>query len=223
MERCMAKLPKWLTPERQEVLARLSLKANLCLKGHPQCENDNHYIEITRKAIITVGWEMVRIPSDTVEKPFGNAMVAVKACAFELRPHQRLMNVLEEDIIREWHRDDTAERLQLKQLQETPLPTGEVGRFGEFINVNTRRRESDPVSHLEHCAKRPSYYVVGQGVDPMTNRRTAMVRVPSTNIELLVKAPSKNQRRKARRYGTGKPETLDKACDAAVQAFWTKT
>ena len=80
---------------------------------------------------------------------------------------------------------------------------------------------------------RPSYYLVGLGVNPFTYKRVALVRIPSTSIHLFVDIPgppiqeiSKNAKRKAARYGKHTVayqtrERLDDMCKLAVRDWWT--
>lgn len=124
-------------------------------------------------------------------------------------------------LIRDWVSDDRADREALWQ-RELQLMHQQPDRKGW-------KRRFDPVSREAFLAQQPPYYLEAVGVSGLTFTRVAKVRIPSTYMRLFVdvakaKAQSKNQRRKARRYGlpVTESETVDERCNLAVKDFWTK-
>jgi len=124
-------------------------------------------------------------------------------------------------LVREWVSDDKAERealwkRELQLMHQMPDRKGWKRRF-------------DPVSKETFLTDRPPYYLEAVGVSGLTFTRVAKVRIPSTYMRLFVdvakaKTQSKNQRRKARRYGITptETETVYDLCNLAVKDFWTK-
>ena len=87
-------------------------------------------------------------------------------------------------------------------------------------------RRFDPIVKERFLESRSSAYVEAVGVSGLTFTRIAKVRVPSSYRRLFVdvadsKLPSKNQRRKGRRYGLTPKEvhTVKELCDLAVKDF----
>lgn len=105
----------------------------------------------------------------------------------------------QEAVIADWKAEDRAEREALLRIERAQIH-GEKGVFG---------RQFDPVQRDIFMASRPGHYLKGLGVSPVTFKRVAKVRVPSTDIHLYVGVsgagelvkPSKNKRRKMRRPG----------------------
>lgn len=126
-----------------------------------------------------------------------------------------------EGLIRDWVLDDRAEadalwRLERARMHRVPDRKFRQGRF-------------DTVQRAEFLAQQPSYYLVAVGVDALTFRPVAKVRIPSTYINLFVdigpalKGMGKNARRKAIRYRGLTPEATEKAgrlIEKAVADWW---
>jgi len=94
-----------------------------------------------------------------------------------------------------------------------------------------RQGRFDTVRRAEFLAQQPPYYLVGTGVDALTFRPVAKVRIPSTYIILFVdigpalQGMSKNARRKAVRYRGLTPEARPKAerlIEQAVKGWWNR-
>ena len=122
-----------------------------------------------------------------------------------------------EGLIREWVAADMAERAaQWKEEQR---------RMHQVPDRRGWKRRFDPVARERFLQARPEFYLEGVGVDALTLTRRAKVRVPSTNIRLLVdvtavRIPSKSARRKARRYRIARQEAIGTLCSMAVRDWW---
>ncbi len=87
-----------------------------------------------------------------------------------------------------------------------------------------RQGHFDPIRRELFLAQQPLYYLVGMGVDALTFRPVAKVRIPSTYVSLFVdigealQGVSRNKRRKALRYG----KTLPKEARANIEALVRK-
>ena len=90
----------------------------------------------------------------------------------------------------------------------------------------------DTIRRERFLATRPDYYVLGMSVDPLTLRRVAYVRIPSTGIGLFVditgavQGVSKSARRKAARYGKSLPPQagmkVEEVIGAAIADWWAR-
>jgi len=135
----------------------------------------------------------------------------------------RLYDIKAEECIRQWIADDRAEaaaawRAERERMHRGP---GHI-RQGRFDSI---RREV-------FLAQQPDYYVVALGVDPLTFRPVAKVRIPSTYVYLFVDITpaverlSRNKRRKAARYGKPLPqeirETVETLAQKAVADWWSR-
>lgn len=111
--------------------------------------------------------------------------------------------VFSEDLIHYWVEDDREERQALRRAEEARMH-------------QDRRRiwrgQFDTTAREVYAAKHPLFYVEGIGMSALTRKPVAKVRIACSTVRLWVELPSKNQRRKARRYGKGSPQ------DAIAQA-----
>ena len=126
----------------------------------------------------------------------------------------------QEAIIADWKAQDRAEREALLKIERAQIH-GEKGVFG---------RQFDPVERDVFMANRPDYYLKGLGVSPVTFKKVAKVRVPSTYVHLYVDLSgtkeagslSKNKRRKMQRYGQEAPAEVNQLCRQAVEHWWAR-
>ena len=126
-----------------------------------------------------------------------------------------------EGVIDSWKAEDTERRNYEWKLEQRAIRDGTYGRYGT---------DFDPVSRDVFVNSRPTYYLVGLGVNPFTYKRVAMIRIPSTSVHLFVdvgpanREVSKNARRKAMRYGKvingALMEQVNLMCLAAVGDWW---
>ena len=124
-----------------------------------------------------------------------------------------------EGLIGDWKADDREERSAWLQLERRVLHLCPDERgWG---------RRFDPVERERFFENRPPYYLEGIGISGLTFHPVAKVRVPSGYTRLYVdvaksKELSKNQRRKAKRYGLPieQVQTIEDLCEAAVDHFW---
>ena len=215
-------LPLWSTPERQAHLVRLFEEhGNECLQGHPVCPDRAHY-ELS---------ETVHVPRYTqTPKTFTgdnrtNEYLREKTrqkLRVEVPGFGRLYDKIAEAAIHSWKAEDTERRVYEWKLEQRHIQDGTYGRYGGSF---------DPVARDVYVNGRPSYYLVGLGVNPFTYKRVALVRIPSTSIHLFVdvgsaiQEVSKNARRKAMRHGRLRNgvlmEKIDELCKLAVADWWT--
>jgi hypothetical protein len=127
-----------------------------------------------------------------------------------------------EGIIDSWKAEDRERRNYECKLEPQQILDGTYGRYGTTF---------DPVARDVFVNSRPSYYLVGLGVNPFTYQRVALVRIPSTFIHLFVDVGtavqdvSKNARCKALRHGKVRNGALmakiDELCKLAVEDWWS--
>jgi len=125
-----------------------------------------------------------------------------------------------EGLIKDWIADDRMERQALWGIEQRAMhDLGERGRFkGRF----------DAIAKDVFFAQQPLYYVEGLGISGLTFKPFAKVRIASSftclhvDISQAIKAVSKNQRRKALRYGKLPNElweSIDQTCSLAVRHY----
>ena len=122
-----------------------------------------------------------------------------------------------EDTVDFWKSEDRDFRSYRNKLEAASLNDGTYGRWGS---------DFDPVALNEHHRVQPVYYLVREGVDGLTLRRIAQIRIPSTYIHLFVDVHGlpekigKNARKKHRLYGKPLPMTRHDALLEAVARFY---
>ena len=121
-----------------------------------------------------------------------------------------------EGLIADWIRDDREQRqaeweAELREMHRIPDRHFRQGHF-------------DTIQRAVFLEQQPLYYLVGMGVDALTFRPVAKVRIPSTYVGLFVdigealQGVSRNKRRKALRYG----KTLPKEASVKIEALVRK-
>lgn len=130
---------------------------------------------------------------------------------------------IQEDLIAEWIQYDR------EQAAGRWLAEAERVHADDPATTPPYGRRFDPVARHEYLAQQPAYFPEGLGPNPLTQRLTAIVRVPSTDVRLHVNVDAarqgqgKNARRKAQRYGKGlSPEgkaDVDRLCYEAVNDY----
>lgn len=201
--------PKWWSPERGEHLAQIMERV-----GEIQLpfEFASTVTSIARK---------VRSGEISLTADLAKALVAIKRRAGR-KFSEAKAQALVDDIVAEWVREDRERDLDLWRLEQNQIH-GEKGVFG---------RTFDPVERDVFLASRPSYYLVGHGVDPTDQHQVfARVRVPSTLHHLFVTAGSptpklsKNRRRKLRRYNgqeVGQADAEHDRLRTGIDEWWAK-
>jgi len=128
-----------------------------------------------------------------------------------------------EGVIREWVLDDRAQAEALWRLERA--------RMHRVPDTRFRQGRFDAVRRERFLAQQPDHYLVATGVDALTFRPVAKVRIPSTYIHLFVdigpalQGMGKNARRKAIRYRGLSKEATDKAgrlIQKAVADWWNR-
>ena len=234
-------MPKWATQERRTRLVQLAqAHKGRCLQGHLPCKDLEHFIHRQVKTQVAsrpvsasdvragravtfpchgVGMvELAQAVSPSAEGVVGPVRVAVQ--------HEELSDrygVVEEQVIESWKQDDRDDRSLDRQEAQQLARTDEVGKFGSIVDPN-RRRRLDPIEMENHIANRPSYYLLGYGLDGQL-RRHATVRIPGTKLTLQVdvsesvQPPSQRKSKWLRRQGIN-PRTAESLIQEAVEAWW---
>jgi hypothetical protein len=220
--------PKWATPARKAQLVRLFQQyGNKCLHGHPVCPDPEHYV--VHREVGVLAWEP-RVETarhrdgEPIRDRDGNAItytVLKPRVVSQTRTEgvSRLFDLKAEEAIRYWVSDDVSQRAaQWREEQRRMHRDQRRIRQGRF----------DTVSREQFLASQPSYYIEALGVDALTFRAVAKVRIPSTGIRIFVDVgdavhkASKSARRKAARYGTPLPKTVDDVAQKAVEEWWAR-
>jgi hypothetical protein len=141
-----------------------------------------------------------------------------KKVAYYSEPYlARLYNKVSEAAIDSWKAEDRDRRSYEWHLEQQQLVDGTYGKYGSRF---------DPVARDVYFQNRPEYYMVGMGVNALTHKRVALIRIPSTFVHLFVDCSdtvqelSKNAKNKWKRYGKvpAMYKTIDDNCKAAVRA-----
>ena len=185
-----------------------------CVHGHRPCPDPLHHYEyfIDGADVVVEATEYIREPAPC--KASDTGFVIVK------KPVKVFRKIHLEGLIDQWKAEDRAKaqalwKRELQLMHQAPDHKGWGRRY-------------DPVSREQFLLSQPPYYLEGVGLSGLTFKRVAKIKLPSTNLRLFVdvakaKVQSKNQRRKARRYGqVTANETLDEVCNLAVKDFWSK-
>jgi hypothetical protein len=224
-ERRVAQPAKWATSERKRQLVELFHRYNnQCLLGHRVCPDPTHYIHHT-----IVGIETVAAPG----KPFrardsdgGHSGPLVPTLVLKTVPVAgmqmcRLYEREEEAAIRQWRSEDISQRAadwreERKRLHREPH------RF--------KQGGFDSITRENYLVERGAFHPDTLTIDPLTFRRVAKVRIPSTDVCLFVDVHdvtgrvSKNARRRASRYQVPLPKDVavqvDGAIYSAVEDWW---
>lgn len=210
--------PLWLTPERKKHMVDLFYKsAYKALIVHTESLGELEMARALRRMSPTEVADMMAAGGHTL--PGGFCVFGDAGCQIERHHYDNFLR----ELIEEWKADDREERNLAWKADERNLHHGDAGRFG---------RPFDPVAREVFMADRPAYYLEGLGVNAMTVKAAAKIRLPSTNIRFFVdvsqpvKKLSKNKRRKIRRYGAATPvakfTTIHDKCEAAIRGFWKK-
>jgi hypothetical protein len=219
--------PKWATPERKKRLVELWQRyGNRCLQGHPVCPDPTHYIHHTVKV------EVVAVPG----RPFrardsdgGSSGPLVQPLVLKRVPVAgmelcRQYELAEEGAIRQWRSEDISERTAEWRAERRRLHQEPDSRF--------KQGGFDSLMRERYLVGRGAFHPVTLTIDPLTFRRVAVVRIPSTGVRLIVDvhevtgSVSKGGRRKASRYGVPLPRDVavqvDRAVNRAVADWWAR-
>jgi hypothetical protein len=210
---------KWVTPNRFQHLVDLFPRyGNRCLQGHLNCPVKGHYVE---EVSIAMCYAVVRdVPcvdkygntqrdehGDIVyTQAYGVKLATGKDRAVRCRPNT-LYEKLTAEIVRDWVRDDCEARAYLRKLEARGLHsfTSESGSLRGSFNA---------ISRTIYCDNQPMFQILGLGVDALTFRPYAKVRVAGSIVALHVyladalKPLSKCKRRKVVRYGKPMPPEM---------------
>ena len=212
-------LPKWSTPERRAELIELwGLYGNKCLFGHPVCSDVSHYIRVEAKSV----WSSkpVYLPyRDTAGNPIeGKYLTLYKAVKVaELKAcYKRLYDVKAEEFIGDWIQADKEQRQAERKAELRAIHS-----LGE--KHSPLRGQFSAISREIWGANQPLLYIESYGISGLTLTPFAKVRVSSSFVRLYVdlgdslRTASKNQRRKAIRYGKPLPMSVEENVASIVR------
>jgi hypothetical protein len=220
----MAKLPQWSTPERRKHLVKLAVRARqsngFCAFGHQDCTVPEHsyydrlLVEHTDTSYTLIGLHNGDSVPMMVKRDYVRSEIVLDDKG----------NLVEgpylKGLIDFWKAEDRERRSYEWELEQRQLNDGTYGKYGSRF---------DPVARDAFFANRPEYYLVAMGVNPLTHRRVALVRVPSTFVHLFVdcgggtvREVSKHAKRKAKRYGKAGAyyQTVHDRCTRAIRHYW---
>jgi len=222
-------MAKWAKPYRQAHLVKLFvLYGNRCLLGDPICPHPDHYLYHKPK-VVTVG-KATQLPchdrdGNPLRDAHGNAKTITVYKPVKAVIHKavvcRLYELKAGEAIAHWQADDRAQALAEWLAEQRQIHClGERGRTkGEF----------NAIAKDIWFAEQPLHYIEGLGVSGLTFRPFAKVRLASSYVVLFVdiadalRGESKNQRRKAIRYGKPLPQEIQKAigleCSKAIRDY----
>ncbi len=219
----MAHYPKWVTPSRQSYLVKLwTLYGNQCLYGHTTCPIASHYVYLEPKA------EAIAVPIKLpCQDSYGNpikkdgkqlylTVYGSKMVTAQVPKVARLYDLKSELAIKDWKATDRQqdiadwleERKRLHSLAERRYPIR-----GLFSSI------AKDIFYTEQ----PAYYLLGLGISGLTFQPFARIRLASSYLHLFVdigeilKGISKNQRRKAIRYGKALPLETQQGLDQVLK------
>ncbi len=200
-------MPKWATHERKEQLVALwDNYGNKCLFGHPVCPDRSHYVDIRTKAVNVPkpiqwkcqDWNGNRIRDKNGDQLYLTLYENTKEIVYELGI-ARLYDRISEAQIAYWRADDrdckTHERAKISRALHS---LGELGKL---------RGTFSAISRTIYHDKQPVFYVEGLGVNGLTFKPFAKVRIAGSQTVIYVELGetlaglSKNRRRKAVRHG----------------------
>jgi len=206
--------PKWVTPERQRQLALLfSTYGNKCLKGHPCCPEVEHYLEAVP---ILLTYPIIK-DTPCVDK-VGNTLLDSEGKVIYTRSYgvghhvgktERLNTAYDraiDAIVKDWVREDATARAYLRDVESKRLHSlNETGSLRGHFNA---------ISRSIYFDNQPMFQVLGLGIDSLTFKPFAKIRIASSIVALHVdisealRPLSKCKKRKAIRYGKPLPNII---------------
>jgi hypothetical protein len=225
----MAKIAKWSNPTRQAYLIKLWTKyGNQCLLGHTACPILEHYIHTDSKLVLVPQAKSVPCldgSGNPIKDSHGNPLyLTVYPLAkdyIQTKSIDRLYELKSETLIKDWIADDRAqaqaeyraeyEARHRDYERRTPLH-GKFSAIGKDIYYDSQ----------------PQFYLEAMGISGLTFKPFAKLRLASSYVRLYVDLSavfqplSKNQKRKAVRYGRKSLQLnnqIDRACWLAVKHY----
>ena len=222
--------PKWVTKKRQRELVSLFIEGgNNCLLGHNNCPIPEHYLHTETKINSIAKAVDVRCfdsNGNVLTDSNGNVLyITVYESENVIQQTHKLVTKYElqsDNAIKNWVSDDRQanqaiwkrERKAIHSLNERSYPLR--GRFNNISSVIFH--ESQPIYYLEHI-----------GMNGLTLKPFALVKLASSNQQLYVdlgtslRGVSKNRKRKAIRYHKPLPsqasEMVTKLVGEAVKDY----
>ena len=205
---------KWVTPERQHQLALLfSTYGNKCLKGHYCCPEVEHYLEAVPKLMayaIVKDTPCVDKVGNTLRDSEGNILYTRSyGVGHHVGKTERLNTAYDQAIdaiVKDWVREDAVARAYLRDVESKRLHSlNEHGRL---------RGHFSAISQTIYFDNQPMFTVLELGIDPLTFKPFAKVRIASSMVALHIdisealKPLSKCKRRKSIRHGKPLPNTI---------------
>ena len=222
---------KWVTPERQRQLALLfSTYGNKCLLGHHCCSDMEHYIEAVPKLVtfsIVKDTPCVDKVGNTLRDSEGNIVYTQSyGVGHDIVKTERLNTAYDraiDAIVKDWVREDATARAYLRDVESK--------RLHSLNETGSLRGHFSAISRTIYFDNQPMFTVLGLGIDPLTFKPFAKVRIASSMVALHIdisealKPLSKCKRRKAIRYGKPLPniiaEVVSECASKAVCKYLT--
>jgi hypothetical protein len=211
-----------------------------CLQGHLPCDDLEHFIHRhikTEVASLPVSAADVRAGRaiaypchrvgmvELAQAVSGGPVIGPMRVAVQHEELSDRYGVVEEQVIESWKQEDRDARSFDRQEAQRLAPTGEVGRFVQFSTGKSRRRPFDPIERENYLANRPSYYLLGYGVNGQLHP-IATVRIPGTttllkiDVSESVQPLSQRKSKWMRRQGIN-PRTAETLIQEAVSVWWS--
>jgi len=205
---------KWVTPERQHQLALLfSTYGNKCLLGHYCCPDIEHYIEAVPKLVtysIVKPEACVTRDGNTLRDSEGNIVYTQSyGVGYDVVKTERLNTAYDraiDAIVKDWVREDATARAYIRDVENKRLHSlNETGSLRGHFNA---------ISRSIYFDNQPMFQVLGLGIDGLTFKPFAKIRIASSIVALHVditealKPLSKCKKRKSIRYGKPLPNTI---------------
>jgi hypothetical protein len=177
-------MPQWSTPERQRHLVLLFHKyIGYCLLGHRVCPNLDHFLtrDVKMQWVSEIKEEEGMDRSGNRTGIFVKVRKSKKVPVYSEEYPARLYNKVAEAAIDSWKAEDRDRRSYEWHLEQQQIVDGTYGKYGSTF---------DPVARDVYFQNRPEYYLVALGVNALTHRRVALIRIPSTFVYLFVDCSS---------------------------------
>lgn len=215
---------KWLTPIRQAYLVKLWTDyGNKCLYGHSVCPIPSHYVYTIPKGVnIAMPTKIACHDSDgnpliVDGKQVCSTVYAIKTIPSHEYRIARLYELKSEQAIKDWASDDRTQRQAEWQAERKAIHSLGERHYSSHAQFNAIGKDI-------FYGNQPQYYVDGIGISGLTFKPFAKVRLASSFMSLHVDigdsltGMSKNQKRKALRYGK-LSDTVRKRVNLAVKHY----
>jgi len=225
----MAKIAKWSTPTRQAYLIKLWTKyGNQCLQGHTACPILEHYVHTDSKLVLVPQAKSVPCldgSGNPIKDSHGNPLYLtvypLAKTTEQTHSLERLYELKSETLIKDWIADDRAQaQAEYKAEYEA--------RHRDYERRTPLHGKFSAIGKDIYYDSQPEFYLEAMGISGLTFKPFAKLRLASSYVRLYVDLSevfqplSKNQKRKAVRYGRKSLQLnnqIDRACWLAVKHY----